>query len=422
MSQKIQPPKGTRDFYPADMAIQNHIFGAWRRVCARFGFQEYEGPSFEHLELYTGKSGDEIVTQLYNFTDKGGRDIALRPEMTPTLARLANQLGRNLRKPARWFSLPRLWRYEKQQRGRLREFFQLNMDILGTDSVAADAELLAAACAICQELGLTSSDVKARISSRRLISSLLDELGCNDKPSVYLALDRRDKLPREEFVAGVLAAGLDESGLSKLDALFAAQSLEDLDGICQTPAAREAVQELRTAFALVAAHGFGEWVVFDPKVVRGLAYYTGIVYELFDAGRSLRAIAGGGRYDNLLEKLGGEALPAVGFGMGDVVIAELLKDKNLLAVEADGVDFWIVNLDGDETKVAVLATKLRNAGKTVGFSFGGGKMGKQMQVASEQGARIAVFSGSDRVTDGQYEIKTLSTGEQTISTIEELCR
>lgn len=422
MSQKIQSPKGTRDFFPAEMAVQNRIFGAWRKVCTRFGFQEYEGPSFEHLELYTGKSGNEIVGQLYNFTDKGGREIALRPEMTPTLARMANQLGRNLKKPARWFSLPRLWRYEKQQRGRLREFFQLNMDILGTDSVAADAELLAAACAICQELGLTSSDVKARISSRRLISGLLDELGCTDKPSVYLALDRRDKLPREEFVAGVQAAGLSDAGLSSLDALFEAASLEDLDKICHSDESKAAVQELRTCLDLVAAHGFGDWCLFDPKVVRGLAYYTGIVYELFDAGRSLRAIAGGGRYDNLLEKLGGEALPAVGFGMGDVVIAELLKDKGILSTDVDGVDIWIVNLDGDEAKVATLAARLRGAGQTVGFSFGGGKMGKQMQAASEQGARKAVFSGSDRAPEGSFEVKDLKTGEQTVATLEELCR
>lgn len=420
MSQKIQPPKGTRDFFPAEMAVQNRIFGAWRKVCNRFGFQEYEGPSFEHLELYTGKSGNEIVGQLYNFTDKGGREIALRPEMTPTLARMANQLGRNLKKPARWFSLPRLWRYEKQQRGRLREFFQLNMDILGSDSVAADAELLAAACAICQELGLTSSDVKARISSRRLISGLLDELGCTDKPSVYLALDRRDKLPREEFVAGVLAAGLDESGLAKLDDLFTATSLEDVDRICHSDESKAAVQELRDLLRLVAAHGFGDWCLFDPKVVRGLAYYTGIVYELFDAGRSLRAIAGGGRYDSLLEKLGGEALPAVGFGMGDVVIAELLKDKGILATDVDGVDYWIACLDGDDLKVAALAAQLRAKGRTVGFSFGAGKLGKQMQTASEQGARCVLFSGSDRAPDGSLETKDLGTGEQSIRAVGDL--
>jgi len=420
MSQKIQPPKGTRDFFPAEMAVQNRIFGAWRAVCRRFGFQEYEGPAFEHLELYTGKSGPEIVGQLYNFQDKSGRDLALRPEMTPTLARMAGQLGRNLKRPARWFSIPRLWRYEKQQRGRLREFFQLNLDILGSDSVAADAELLSAACAICQELGLSSEDVKARISSRRLISGLLDELGCADKPSVYLALDRRDKLPREDFVAGIHAAGIDEAGLEKLDALFAAESLDDLDKICHSDDSRAAVTELRTLFSLIAAHGFGEWCVFDPKVVRGLAYYTGIVYELFDAGRSLRAIAGGGRYDNLLEKLGGEALPAVGFGMGDVVIAELLKDKGLLSTAVDGSDYWVASLDGDDAKVAGLAAHLRGLGRSVGFSFGGGKLGKQLQAASEQGARKVVFSGSDRAPEGSVEVKDLVTGEQSVVALEAL--
>ena len=421
MSQKIQPPKGTRDFYPADMAIQNHIFGAWRRVCSRFGFQEYEGPSFEHLELYTGKSGDEIVGQLYNFTDKGGRDIALRPEMTPTLARLANQLGRNLRKPARWFSLPRLWRYEKQQRGRLREFFQLNMDILGSDNVSADAELIAAACRICEELGLKSGDVVARISSRRLISTLLDELGCTDKPPVYLALDRREKLPREDFVKGLGEAGLAEDGIRRLDALFEAKSLSEVTDLVSSDEAKAALAELETLFQLLAAHGVADWCKFDPTVVRGLAYYTGVVYELFDAGRSLRAIAGGGRYDDLLSKMGGERMPAVGFGMGDVVIAELLKDKGLLPTGIPGPDLWLVSVDGDEIRLAAVAAKLRAAGKEVGFAFGGGKLGKQMQAAQENGAKRAVFVGSDRVTADQVEVKDLATGEQTVSTVEALC-
>jgi histidyl-tRNA synthetase len=421
MSQKIQPPKGTRDFYPADMAVQNHIFSAWRRVCARFGFQEYEGPSFEHLELYTGKSGDEIVTQLYNFVDKGGRDIALRPEMTPTLARLANQLGRNLKKPARWFSIPRLWRYEKQQRGRLREFFQLNMDILGTDGVSADAELIAAACALCAELGLVSSDVVVRISSRRLISTLLDELGCTDKPPVYLALDRREKLPREAFVEGLAGAGLTPDGIRRLDDLFEATSLETVRALVNSEDAKAALVELETLFALLEAHGVSAWCKFDPTVVRGLAYYTGVVYEVFDAQGELRAVAGGGRYDDLLQKLGGERLPAVGFGMGDVVIAELLRTKNLLPTAIPGPDLWLVSVDGDETKLAAAASRLRASGKTVGFSFGGGKLGKQMQAAQENGAKTAIFFGSDRVAAHEVEVKDLVSGEQTVSSLETLC-
>jgi histidyl-tRNA synthetase len=421
MSTKIQPPKGTRDFYPADMAVQNHIFSAWRRVCARFGFQEYEGPSFEHLELYTDKSGEEIVGQLYNFKDKGQRDLALRPEMTPTLARLANQLGRDLRKPARWFSLPRLWRYEKQQRGRLREFFQLNMDILGSDSVEADAELIAAACAICSELGLEAGDVVVRISSRRLVSTLLDELGCTDKPAVYLALDRKEKLSPEDFETGLMMAGMNPEGISRVSTLFALAELRDVRHLVNSDEAKLALAELETLFALLSAHGVSEWVRFDPTVVRGLAYYTGVVYEVFDAGRSLRAIAGGGRYDDLLQKLGGERLPAVGFGMGDVVIAELLKEKGLLPSAIPGPDLWLVSLDGDGRKLANLAARLRASGREVGFSFGGGKVGKQMQAAQENGAKRAVFVGSDRVLASEVEVKDLATGEQKTVPVEALC-
>jgi len=362
-----------------------------------------------------------ISSPLYNFTDKGGRDIALRPEMTPTLARLANQLGRNLRKPARWFSIPRLWRYEKQQRGRLREFFQLNMDILGSDHVAADAELIAAACALCAELGLVSGDVVVRISSRRLISTLLDELGCTDKPPVYLALDRREKLPREAFVEGLSNAGLTEDGIRRLDALFEATSLEAVRSLVSSDDAKAALAELETLFSLLSAHGVSDWCKFDPTVVRGLAYYTGVVYEVFDAGRSLRAIAGGGRYDDLLQKLGGERLPAVGFGMGDVVIAELLKDKNLLPTGTPGPDLWLVSVDGDESRLATAAATLRKAGREVGFAFGGGKLGKQMQAAQENSAKTAVFVGSDRVGAHEVEVKDLATGEQTVSTLEALC-
>jgi len=269
-------------------------------------------------------------------------------------------------------------------------------------------------------LGLKAGDVVVRISSRRLISTLLDELGCTDKPPVYLALDRREKLPREDFEAGLRAAGLMDDGIRRLDALFGATSLGQVDGIVASPEARAALAELETLFSLLGAHGVSEWVRFDPTVVRGLAYYTGVVYEVFDAGRSLRAIAGGGRYDDLLQKLGGERLPAVGFGMGDVVIAELLKEKGLLPSGIPGPDLWLVSVDGDGRKLASLAARLRSAGREVGFSFGGGKIGKQMQAAQENGAKRAVLVGSDRVAPHEVEVKDLSTGEQVTVSVEDL--
>jgi len=270
-------------------------------------------------------------------------------------------------------------------------------------------------------LGLSAGDVVVRISSRRLISTLLDELGCTDKPPVYLALDRREKLAREAFIEGLTAAGLTDDGIRRLDSLFGATSLAEVSSLVNSVEAKAALTELEDLFALLAAHGVADWVRFDPTVVRGLAYYTGVVYEVFDAGRSLRAVAGGGRYDSLLEKLGGEQMPAVGFGMGDVVMAELLKDKGLLPTGIPGPDLWLVSVDGDGRNLASLAARLRATGKEVGYSFGRGKMGKQMQAAQENGAKRAVFVGSDRVAPGQVEVKDLATGEQVTISVEELC-
>jgi histidyl-tRNA synthetase len=413
--QPPQSPKGTRDFYPEDMRIQNHLFEGWRRVCRAFGYEEYEGPTFEHLELYVGKSGPEIVDQLYAFKDKGDRDLALRPELTPTFARMVNQKGNSLRLPIKWFSIPRLFRYERAQRGRLREFFQLNMDIVGCDTVVAEVDLISAVIEMLKGFGLGPEDFSVRVSSRKLLSEFLDHLGIEaaKKPAIYSALDKRSKIGEEPFRKMLREQGIEDSVADNLEAFFQCRSLRQLaDRFEQEPAG---LGELRQLFVLLEDLGYEAFLSLDTSVVRGLAYYTGIVFEVFDRGQNLRAIAGGGRYDSLLSSLGGAPVSAVGFGMGDVVLADLLNGKALLPTGRQGVDYYLADVAPSEVprmELLRLAQRLRSQGRSVTYSLNGGKLKKQLSEANDQGARRLVFFGSDRAEPGRYEVKDLTTGEQ----------
>ncbi|MDB5049549.1 MAG: hisS [Fibrobacteres bacterium] len=446
----LQAPKGTRDFYPEDMRVQNHLFDVWRRACLDFGFEEYEGPTFENLELFTEKSGQEIVTQLYNFKDKGDRDIALRPEMTPTLARMVNQKGNSLKLPLRWFSIPRLFRYEKSQRGRLREFFQLNMDIIGCESIAAEVDLLSAIIGMLKAFGLDSKDFSIQVSSRRLLSEFLDRQGvaADKKAPVYAALDKRAKLGETEFRNLLAKEGLTPASIDAIEAFFKCKGLEELKAYFPASAASEeaaapdtasasvpgapapkvaksGLWELEKLFEYMHALGYGDYLNLDLSVVRGLAYYTGIVFEVYDKGIGMRAVAGGGRYDNLLASLGGNSLTGVGFGMGDVVLADLLREKNLLPSGREPLDYFLVDVSPNDSKLPnpqlmLLAQKLRAEGRRVGYSLSGEKVKKQMSQANDQGAGRVLFFGSDKGTEGRYEVKDLKTGEQSVSAFEDL--
>jgi histidyl-tRNA synthetase len=332
MAQAALP--GFRDFYPEQFSERAHIMGVWRDVARRFAFVEYDGPPLEPLELYTRKSGDEIVGQLYNFVDKGGREISLRPEMTPTLARMASAKANALRKPVRWFSIPQLFRYERQQRGRLREHFQLNVDLIGEADVTADAELLAVAIEVMRGCGLSSSDVRARVSDRRLLRAILAtfNLAESNVAGVFGVIDKLDRQPRDVSREKLAGFGLKPEHIDSLLDVMGEVTLDDIERkFSSSPEIGSLLVELRRYFAYLEALNVLDWVTIDLKIVRGLAYYTGIVFELFDAKGELRAICGGGRYDTLLQSLGGVDLPALGFGMGDVVLAELLRDRGLLS-------------------------------------------------------------------------------------------
>ena len=407
---------GFRDFYPDELARRAHIFQAWRAVARRYAFVEYDGPPLEPLDLYTRKSGDEIVGQLYNFTDKGGREVALRPEMTPTFARMVGARANALRKPVRWFSIPQLFRYERAQRGRLREHFQLNVDIVGESSEVADAELLGVAIDIMRELGLTAADVRARVSDRRLLGGILATLGVTEAqiPAVYAVVDKIARQPREVSAEKLAAAGLSETQVARILGLAAGTTFEALRAeFGAAPAAAEHVERFGRYLEHLEALGFGDWVDLDLSIVRGLAYYTGIVFELFDAKGELRAICGGGRYDTLLKSLGGADLPALGFGMGDVVLGELLTDRGLFPTTAGATaDLYVVAGDGavgvPYADTLRLIAALRQAGFSVDHGLNAERFLSQATRNQVDGARksgaAAVIA---RRADGRWEVTSI---------------
>jgi len=408
---------GFRDFAPEDLALRSHIFEVWRRTARRYGFREYDGPPLESLDLYVEKSGEEIVGQLYNFTDKGGREVSMRPEMTPSLARILGERSRGMAKPIRWFAIPQLFRYERQQRGRLREHFQWNVDIVGEDDEAADAEVLAVALDGLRGFGLGAADIRARVSDRRLLAALLGEIGVADEalPGAYAVIDKIERAPREKSLARLTGeVGLDTSVAERLLGLFDDPSL---DRIREEFGAAEAVAPhlalVERYLGTLAAMGLGDFVDFDLTIVRGLAYYTGIVFEVFDRAGELRAICGGGRYDRLLELVGGEPLPAVGFGMGDVVLGELLSDRGLLPDTTHTSDYFIVTI-GDDTRSAALglARRLRDSGSSVSYALRGASVRKQFKAAENEGAREVVVLGPDELAKGVGVVRDMSTGDE----------
>jgi histidyl-tRNA synthetase len=412
--QTPQPPKGTRDFYPEDMAMREFIFKTWEKTCRRYGFESYDGPMFEHLELYSQKSGEEIEKQLYAFEDKGGRRVALRPELTPTLARMVASRGTMLKRPIRWYSIPALFRYERMQKGRLRQFFQLNMDILGVSQVSADAELIAAVVAMMLDLGFTAEDFSIHVSSRNLIHQLFTAAGVAESMMAALLaiLDKQHKIPPEEFTRELTAVLIDASLVQKVADVLACRAIHDLEK--QYPD-MPAVKELADLFSQLSDYGVAQFAEFDIGIVRGLAYYTGIVFEVFDKKRSMRAIAGGGRYDHLVALYGGPDTPAVGFAAGDVVLGELLKEKGIVIPTARRSAVYVASFETDHPRKAIQMTQLlRQAGIGCEFSLTPGNIGKQLKLANAANAAYVVFVGGDEEKDGKVRLKDMTNGTESL--------
>ncbi|HJP56504.1 MAG TPA: histidine--tRNA ligase [Gemmatimonadales bacterium] len=402
---------GFRDFYPDELELRAHIFRTWREVARRYGFEEYDGPPLEPLDIYTAKSGSEIVGQLYNFTDKGGREVALRPEMTPTFARMVTARANGLRKPIRWFSIPQLFRYERQQRGRLREHFQLNCDLVGEAGPLADAELIALSIDVMRAFGLTERDVRARVSDRRVLGALLAAAGVSAAHlgDAYQAIDKAERSRPGELAAQLRSAGLGDAVIEKVFAVAAIRGRPALEAALAGLPDAGAAASLLTALDALDAMGLGAYVDVDLSIVRGLAYYTGTVFELFDAGRTLRAICGGGRYDGLLLALGGVDLPALGFGMGDVVLGELLRERGLAPPARAEVDVFVAAVTPEDIPHALaLAHELRDAGLACEFALAAQPLGRQLKQADARGARRAIVIGPDDRARGEVVLKDLA--------------
>ncbi len=416
-----QGVRGTRDFYPEDMRLRNWLFERFHSAARSHGFEEYDAPVLESEELYTRKAGEEIVGQLYNFEDKGGRKVALRPEMTPSLARMVMARAGALALPIKWYSIPQCWRYERTQRGRGREHYQWNVDIWGMNGIEADAELLSVLVQFFDSVGLSSEDLVIRISSRKVLEEVLGSLGLEGEifAQTCVIVDKMDKLPEDVIEAQLSDLGLVSESISTIRSVLGITDLESLSSTLSSDS--EALIELQSLFSLCDSYGISDWVSFDASVVRGLAYYTGPVFEAHDRAGNLRAICGGGRYDKLIGTLGGNDLPATGFGFGDMVVMELLADKGLLPELSTGVSDVVFGM-GTELRGAAMqvAAKLRSAGRTVDLVLEDKKMKWVFKHAERCGATRLVMVMPDEWAEGKVRIKDLDTGEESTVAMEDL--
>ncbi|MBG0783853.1 MAG: histidine--tRNA ligase [Anaerolineaceae bacterium] len=407
MAEIVRSVKGTRDFYPDDMAVRRWMFDIIRDVSTRFGYQEYDGPCLEFIDLYAAKSGEELVKeQSFVFKSRGGEDLTLRPELTPTLARMVAQKQFELPLPLRWWSIGPMWRYEKPQRGRTREFFQWNIDLIGTESVAADAEIVAVAATFLKETGLKPDQVQIYVNNRRLMDSAFSKLGIEKdlRPQVFKVVDKLDKLSPQAWEKFALESGLDESQVKGLTALL------NNDDLWQES------EELVEFFKLIKTFGVEEYITFNPKVIRGLDYYTGTVFEAFELGGKSRAVLGGGRYDNLVGDVGGNRLPGVGFAMGDVVVELVLRDAGVIPTQLGQKPQVLVTVF-DETTLSEslkVALQLREAGLRTVVYPEVEKMGKQFKFADKLDIPVAVILGPDELANGQAAVKNLKSREQVL--------
>ena len=401
---------GFRDFYPDDCSFRNAIFAKWRDVAHRYGFVEYDGPPLEPLDLFTKKSGDEIVTQLYHFKDKGDRDVALRPEMTPTLARLVTARHKDFKKPLKWFSVPQVFRYERQQKGRLREHYQLNCDIIGEPGLEADIELIALVIDVLRAFGLTAEDFVVRLSDRQFWRTFYSALKLPSEKE-YDFLQILDKAERKGKEVTTIDLHAFQVACNYTPGIGLPVSLaETVYDIFENPANHKN-DRLDTIETGLRHRGLQDFVKRDYTVVRGLAYYTGVVFEVFDRSGEFRAIAGGGRYDTLLKNLGGVDLPALGFGIGDVVLGEILKGKKWTPVSGEWVKAFVIIADEQYRPQAMEILQNLREWCPVDYSFLPAKMGKQFQLAEEKGCTAAVIVDA-QVVEGIVEVKDLKTREQ----------
>lgn len=415
MALPTQPYKGARDFYPQDKRLQKYMFSTLRRVLERYGYEEYDAPILEPLDLYLAKTGEEIVNeQTYTFEDRGGRRVAIRPEMTPSVSRMVAAQRQELGYPLRWYSIPNLWRYERPQRGRLREHWQLNVDIFGSDNILAEAELIQVADNIFKNFGATHDMYTIRLNSRKLMDFIMKDylkLDSVQTQSVSKLIDRMHKIPIQEFEAEVEALctpSQREAGVSnKLIGLLKIKQLHHLPEVIRK---HESAQDIKRLMDILDDARVPN-VVFDITIMRGFDYYTGIVFEIFDNDPdNNRSMMGGGRYDGLVGLFGVEPVPTVGFGWGDVTLQNFLEGHDLLPNLRSDTDVYVVLIGEVYEKAQRVIQDLRSMGANVAVDFSGRKAEKQIRTAVKKGIHYAVFIGENELREELYEIRNLMTG------------
>ncbi len=408
--------KGVRDFYPEDMFVQNYIFNIFKKVCESYGYNQYDASVLEPADLYRAKSGEEIVNdQTYTFTDRGEREVTLRPEMTPTVARMVAGRKQELPFPLRWYSIPNLFRYEKPQKGRLREHWQLNVDLFGVKDTAAEVEVLSLAYSIMKEIGLKDTDFQIRLNSRKIMNFILNDLMSLDEETAYKIsklIDKKDKLSSEDFDAGIKELLTSKS--AEFLTLINSKNFEEfISRLPQTLEVAEKVEEIKSVMAALEKLGITN-TVFDQTLMRGFDYYTGIVFEVYDNNpENRRAVFGGGRYDDLLGIFGGEKVPAFGFGTGDVIIRDIMETYGKLPEYAPKTALYICTMGKEYQEYAnELAQKLREAGVNVAVNLNDKKVGDQIKSADKQKIPNIICIGENEMKSGEFKLKNLKSGEE----------
>ncbi len=405
----FQRLRGTRDFYPEEMAARNKLFKIIKETAERYGFVEIVSPAIESFDLIAKKSGEDIRDEIYAFEDKGGRTICLIPEFTPSVSRMIANRQKELGKPLKWFSIPRHWRYERPQSGRLREFYQLNVDIFGSKSPKADTEVLSVGISIMLNLGL--KDFLFHISNREFLQGLLQESNVSDIHEAFRIIDKREKIPEEEFIESLLNCGIKnyDEILDVLDSVNI-ENIENFKG--RNKMIDRSIDNLLDISKSLDYYGFKEYCTLDLSVVRGLAYYTGMVFEVYDKKKEMRSLFGGGRYDDLVESFGGEPTPAVGFGMGDVVLELMMKKEGVWPEEKTYIDYYVADIGDVDKYVLSIVRKLRDKGYRVSFDLADRNLSNQLKYADRINAKNVIFVGEKELKEGKIVIKNMETGEQ----------
>ncbi|MEI8062223.1 MAG: histidine--tRNA ligase [bacterium] len=422
----VESYKGVRDFYPEDQAVQEYIFGIWKKVAERFGYNRYDASIIEASELYHAKSGEELVNeQTYSFVDRGGREVTLRPEMTPSVARMIAGKRREIGFPARWYSIPNLFRYERPQRGRMREHWQLNVDVFGINSIEADIEMMTMADALLKEFGASDKDFVIKVSSRKLLNALFAnwyELDANQSQQMQKLIDRKAKMSPEDFnteAEKIVGKAFKFLNLSKKDGKHS----DDYEEAMAIPTIREAKTELDNVISTLNKRGIKN-VEYDETLIRGFDYYTGIIFEVFDTNpKNNRSIFGGGRYDDLLKIFGEEKIPAVGFGIGDVTMRDFLETRELLPKYVSKAEIMLCVMDMEFNDSAnLIAESLRKSGINVAVNYSEKKIGDQIKSADKQAIPYIVVVGPVEAESRTFNIKRLSDGSEITTNLEETAK